>query len=405
MAEVIEQQKDEFAATQVTPEAVAAMKARVGMATAFFEPLETTTEAHIDTMRRYALGIGDDNPLWCDPDYGFSTRWNSPVAFPTYAVGGLEERLPDAMQLVPKGDPLKGLHSFVIGFETTYYRPIYPGDRTSSLSIIESVEEKPSRFAGTSVRVVRLTRVKNQRGDIVRTIRVPLVHVARTPRDKQKKTDYEPPFYTPDDIAKIDAAYEAERRRGAEPRYWEDVTIGEAIDPIVKGPYSLKDWIGYCVGTGTFGVFGGGAWRLDYMNRKRMPRFYTPVPSTGIPLSAFACHFDLEVAQKAGVPQCYDVGAMRQAFLTQMLTNWMGDDGFVFRTNMEFRQFNYLGDVQWCEGKVTGKRSEGDLNIVDIEMSCTNQRGAKTTLGTAAVLLPSREHGPVKLPDAPRNLP
>src|SRR6185503_12960238 len=98
MAEVIEQQKDEFAATQVTPEAVAAMKARVGMATAFFEPLETTTEAHIDTMRRYALGIGDDNPLWCDPDYGFSTRWNSPVAFPTYAVGGLEERLPDAMQ-------------------------------------------------------------------------------------------------------------------------------------------------------------------------------------------------------------------------------------------------------------------------------------------------------------------
>lgn len=398
-------EKDEFTTAQVTSEAVAAMKARVGMASVYSEPRETTTEAHIDTMRRYALGIGDDNPLWGDPQYGFSTRWRSPIAFPTYAVGGLEERVGEHVQMVPKGDPLRGLHSFVVGFETTYYRQIYPGDRTSSLTIIEAVEEKPSRFAGVSVRVVRLTRVKNQRGEVVRTVRVPIVHVARTPRDKPKQHDYEAPFYTPEDLAKIDAAYKAEQRRGSEPRFFEDVQVGDIIDPIVKGPYSLKEWIAYCVGTGTFGVFGGGAWRIDYLNRKRMPKFYTPAASTGIPLSAFACHFDQEVAQTAGVPQCYDVGAMRQAFLTQMLTNWMGDDGFLYITNMEFRQFNYLGDVQWCEGRVTGKRQEGDLNIVNIEMSCTNQRGAVTTLGTAAVLLPSREQGPVKLPDPPHNLP
>jgi acyl dehydratase len=398
---------DQFTATQITPEAVAAMHARVGMITHVerVSNLETTTEAHIDTMRRYAIGIGDDNPLWCDPHYGYATRWKSPIAFPTYTVGGLEEKLPDNARRAPKGDPLRGLHSFIVGFETTYYRHLYPGDRTSSITFLESVEQKESRFGGVSVKIVRLRRTKNQRGEVVRTVRVPVIFVARTKTSAPKQHDYEPPVYSAEDIARIDAAYEAERRRGAEPRYWEDVTVGEEIDPIVKGPYSLKDWIGFCVGTGQFGAFGAGTWRIDYLNRKRVPKFYSTASADGIPRSAFACHFDLEVAHAAGVPQCYDVGAMRQAFLTQMLTNWMGDDGFVFKTRFEFRQFNYLGDVQWCTGRVTDKRREGDLDLVEIEMACTNQRGAQTTLGSASVLLPSREFGPVRLPDAPRDLP
>ena len=45
-----------------------------------------------------------------------------------------------------------------------------------------------------------------------------------------------------------------------------------------------------------------------------------------------------------------------------------------------------------------GKRREGDLNIVDLEVWCENQRGEVATPGTASVLLPSRERGPVQLP-------
>lgn len=398
---------DDFTAATITPEKIQAVKDHIGMVVLNRGggPYPTTTEAHIDTMRRYMIGIGDDNPLYMDAEYGFSTRWESLIAFPTYTVGGLEERLPEGARVVPKGDPLKGLHSFIVGFETTYYRHIYPGDRTSSLSFIESVEEKESRFSGISLKLTRMMRTKNQRGDVVRTVRTPVIHVARTSGGKSRKVDYEPPFYTPEDIAKIDAAYAAERRRGAELRYWEDVQIGDEIDPIVKGPYTLKDWIGYCVGTGQFGAFGASTHRLDHANRKRVPKFYSTNHPDGIPRSAYACHWDLAVATAAGVPQCYDVGAMRQAYLTQMLVNWMGDDGFIYKTRFEFRQFNYLGDVQWCEGHVTSKRREGDLNIVEIDMNCTNQRGGRTTLGSASVLLPSREFGAVKLPDPPRDLP
>jgi hypothetical protein len=52
-------------------------------------------------------------------------------------------------------------------------------------------------------------------------------------------------------------------------------------------------------------------------------------------------------------------------------------------------------------GEVTGKERIGDRFAVHIDLRCTNQAGETTTPATAAVLLPSREHGPVLLPEPP----
>ena len=43
----------------------------------------------------------------------------------------------------------------------------------------------------------------------------------------------------------------------------------------------------------------------------------------------------------------------------------------------------------------------GDRPAVDVELSAVSQRGELTTPGHATILLPSREHGPVRLPDPP----
>ena len=37
-------------------------------------------EATRDNIRHYAHGIGDDNPLWCDPDYAQTTVYGDIVA-------------------------------------------------------------------------------------------------------------------------------------------------------------------------------------------------------------------------------------------------------------------------------------------------------------------------------------
>ena len=41
-------------------------------------------EATRDNIRHYAHGIGDDNPLWCDPDYAAGTHYGGIVALPSF---------------------------------------------------------------------------------------------------------------------------------------------------------------------------------------------------------------------------------------------------------------------------------------------------------------------------------
>ena len=46
---------------------------------------------------------------------------------------------------------------------------------------------------------------------------------------------------------------------------------------------------------------------------------------------------------------------MRTNWLAHLITNWMGDDGFLKRLRAELRLFNVLGDTTWLKGKVTQK--------------------------------------------------
>jgi hypothetical protein len=97
----------------------------------------------------------------------------------------------------------------------------------------------------------------------------------------------------------------------------------------------------------------------------------------------------------------YDYGNMREGWMHHYLTDWVGDDGFVHRQYDEVRKFNYLGDTQIVTGEVVGKRAENGRFYVDLACRMTSQRGTVTMPTQATVLLPSREHGPVILPESP----
>jgi hypothetical protein len=80
----------------------------------------------------------------------------------------------------------------------------------------------------------------------------------------------------------------------------------------------------------------------------------------------------------------------------------MGDDAWLWRLRVEFRKFNYVGDVQWVEGEVVRHYlADGGRPAVDLELRTRNQRDEITSPASATVLLPSREHGPVRLPEPP----
>ena len=86
-------------------------------------------------------------------------------------------------------------------------------------------------------------------------------------------------------------------------------------------------------------------------------------------------------------------------YLAHLVTNWIGDDGWLWRISNEFRQFNYMGDIQWVKGTVRDKRVDPDgHHVVELDIWCENQRGVINAPGKATVILPSRVKGPVQLP-------
>ncbi|MBT6274051.1 MAG: hypothetical protein HOI95_07960 [Chromatiales bacterium] len=81
-----------------------------------------------------------------------------------------------------------------------------------------------------------------------------------------------------------------------------------------------------------------------------------------------------------------------------MLNNWAGDHGFLHKLNVSVRRPNLVGDTIWWQGTVTNKRVQGTHHVVDLDVVAVNQNDERSAFGTATVVLPSSEAGPVSLP-------
>src|SRR4051812_15202320 len=365
---------------------------------------ELLSTATAESIRNFARSYGDDNPLYNDPRQGEHTRWGSQVA-PQIMAAVLNaplrgDRLPKEF----RGGSYRGIHAFVSGGTWEWYRPIHPGDTLFSFSGLESVEEKSSEFAGRSIiRVLRDVKM-NQRAEIVGVYRTLVIYTERkTAREKGKYAEIEAPSYSKSDIEALDAVYAAEVVRGAKPRFVEDVTVGESLSTMAKGPLTTTDMIVFHSGGYGFVPYGLKTGRLAYQNRHRIAPFYID-NEYGVPDVAQRVHWDSEWAKAIGNPRAYDYGVLRECWIHHFLTDWMGDDGFVVRQHDEIRKFNYHGDIQYITGQVTSVRKDDGMHLVDVTVEVHNQRGERTANAEATISLPSRADGPALLPRAPREL-
>jgi acyl dehydratase len=358
-----------------------------------------------DAMRNFARSYGDDNPLFNDEDHGRRTRWGAQIAPPMIGIALNRPLLGDPPKERVKRPSFRGIHVFVSGSTWNWYRPLVEGDELYSFGGTESVVEKRSEFADRSVLVTYVNVRFNQRAEIVAIARTLAIHTERkTAREKGKYADIEPATYTDDDIAAIDEIYAAERARGAEKRWWEDVEVGDVLPPMVKGPLTTTDMIVFHAGGYGFVPYAPCSNRIAYKNRQRIAPFYVK-NEYGVPDVAQRVHWDSAWAQAIGNPMAYDYGVMRDCHLSHFSTDWMGDDGWLLRQSSEIRKFNYIGDTTTITGEVVAKRVDETGNaVVDLEMRGTNQRGVVTCPGTATIALPSRAHGEVALPAPPADL-
>lgn len=383
---------------QITPEGIVALRKRIGIEIPSGRPgLEYAT---LDTIRNYAEGLGDRNMMFRDRNYAEKTRWKGLIAHPSMmlymGVSEKKELTPEEKKM-GSGGGLPGVHSFFSGIDYDWFQPIWDGDRLISRGGLVEVEEKPSHTAGTSIHQWTDTVYWNQRGLLVGVAHKLSIRYERSKsRERRSHLDIPLHHYTKEEMAAIDADYENEEIRGANPRYWEDVNVGDETRPLVKGPWCISCFLVWQTGTGQRSEFYRSH-SLQYAYRKRHPAAF-PLNEFGFPDIVARVHWDPAMARVTGQPHAYDQGGERISWISHAVTNWMGDDGFMRRLSVRLRRFVYTGDVVRIKGKVVDKYIKDGEHFVELEITAMNQKGENVAPSKAWVLLPSRINGPVKIP-------
>jgi len=341
-------------------------------------------EATRDNIRHYAHGIGDDNPLWCDPDYAAQTRFGGIIALPSFLF---------ATSRIISGyvGGIPGVHAMWAGADWTWHKPVLRNQAITTQAWLKDLIEHDTKFAGRAIQQIYHVNFFNPDGDLVAEADS---WCFRTDRDQAREqgTKYSdvrarpPRVYTDAELEQVYKLYAAEEIRGATPRYWEDVAVGDELPTMAKGPMTVTGFIAYAQGWGGLYIRANKlAWRLahNHAGLGIKNRF-------GIPDCPERVHWEPEFALMVGAPGAYDYGPERCSWLTHHLTNWMGDDGFLRRATCKIRRHNPEGDLLFITGKVIRKFAEESRHLVEIEQSAHNQDGELSVLGTGTIELPTR---------------
>lgn len=101
-------------------------------------------------------------------------------------------------------------------------------------------------------------------------------------------------------------------------------------------------------------------------------------------------HYDKDLAIANNLPGVIVHGALKSAFLGQMITDWIGEIGTLKELECKYKGLDFPGADLICKGKVARKYIEGQENLVECELWTENIKGEKTTIATATIALPSR---------------
>lgn len=350
------------------------------------------TAATKDAISHFAEGMGDGNPLWTDKSYGESSFVGTNLAPPCflYAV--------DGTTVAPK---LAGVQWIYAACDWVWNDRVRLNDEFTVNSYLLDVEEKSTQFASRwAMQTGRVDFFRD--GELLAQA---TSKIARTPRGEEldaansgkPKYEVRPTHrYTQDDLDAIEKEALSEPVRGSDTFYFEDVQIGEEIPAVVKGPLTGTDLVGWYSAVQGARPYGG-THELVYKYRQRHADFHIN-PETGARDSAGRGHLEVQTGVDVGMGGAYDIGPQRISWASHALTNWMGDEGFLRRLNIEVRRPNLLGDTLWWRGKVTAAFERDGYSVVSIDLWADNQLDVRTAWGTAEVFLPSRKNGPVALP-------
>jgi hypothetical protein len=91
-------------------------------------------------------------------------------------------------------------------------------------------------------------------------------------------------------------------------------------------------------------------------------------------------------------------GSLKQQFMMQVLKDWVGPSGWVWKVSFQFRAMNLVGETIRVWGKVIDVRRTADFGLVDLELGILNDHDKESTPGSGTVALPYRGGKPLPYP-------
>ena len=367
-------------ARQITDDDVAYMKSFIGQSAVV---VQWNEEASTDSIRHYAWGIGDENPLWLSDSYAQATRYGTRIAPPTFLYSVCDAEVAMGMS--------EGIQAIHLGADLDFRRPIRLGERVRARAFVEDVRERVGRRSGRLVEQVGRTDYFVGE-ELVGIVRNTIVCVARSSEGQRMHEPRDPHVYTDEEKEQIRAAILAEEIRGQRTRFAETVSVGDVLPQVVKGPLDLITMTAYYAGAiGTAG-YRGVETRVRQQERVRngdpsaptnlgSEHFLSePFPSLG--------HQDAAMAHAIGMPGAYDNGNQRVSWMAHCVTNWMGDDADLVSLSVRIKQPGVFGDTQWIGGEVTRTFRDERLGAcAEVTVKAMNQLGVESTSAVAVVSL------------------
>ena len=343
-----------------------------------------------DLIRHFADAIGDPSPMWRDRSYAGGTRWGGIIAPPLFescisfgsSFGG-RLRVP-------------GVARLAAGNKHDYFKPFRPGDEFRVYDKYLGFEEK--RVEGKPYRMFIESVPRyfvNQREEIVAVATGRNIYMATPPGKRKAKREggmYQDKKRHHFSDAELDAIHRdfddqiaGVGRRGAEVRYWEDVVEGEEIRPVAKGIYDVCDACARTVVSCYTYAFA-----IKWAAMRNHLSHHPQDPETGEHRFRRDWHYSDHAARIFGSPYANVGGIHNEMMLVHLVTDWMGDDGFVKSMDSQDRRMNFLGDATWVKGRVERKFVEDGERLVELNVWGENQDGVVHTISKVIVKLISK---------------
>jgi len=136
------------------------------------ETVLSTGEITAMTIKRYAMTVGDFNPLYLDEEHARKSRYGSIIAPPNYLGAVVEwgvgppdhELAKDGRREMPEHALLKAKRSMGGGQEIRFLRPVRAGDSFTVKRKIADIYERPGK-QGPLVFIVTDVTFTNQHGE------------------------------------------------------------------------------------------------------------------------------------------------------------------------------------------------------------------------------------------------